>query len=242
MPTTAQASALSTADVAALRAHESDVPADAVIREKTLVLSLDRTENELLAVMQSRTRGYVRNPTENVTISLARTDDDRGQFYSLYRAFAKSRGLLLPRREEEGDLDIFLARRSSGDLLHATAFIPAWKNGVYRYRYSVAARKSQVNKAIVWEALLHAKKAGFRVFDFGGIPADLSEKNPLHDIYLFKAQFGGTPKETFLYIRSSKALLKPIVACVGGIISHQRWYALATMAANKIGLGRGKEM
>jgi lipid II:glycine glycyltransferase (peptidoglycan interpeptide bridge formation enzyme) len=232
----------STADVVALRTHEEGVPAGAVVREKTLALSLDKTVDELLAAMQSRTRGYVRNTAPNVRISLARTDDDRGQFYRLYRSFAKSRGLMLPRRDEEGDLDIFLARTGSGDLLHATAFIPARKNGVYRYRYSVAAQKSQVNKAIVWTALLHAKNAGFHVFDFGGIPADLSGKSPLHDIYLFKAQFGGTPKETFFYLRSDKLWLKPLVACIGGIISHQNWYALAVLAANKIGLGRWEKM
>ena len=231
----------STADIAALRTHEPHVPAGAVIREKTLVLSLDKSEDKLLADMQTRTRGYIRNIAGTVRISLARTDEDREQFYRIYWSFARSRGLMLPRRNEE-DLEIFLARTDNGNLLHATAFIPAWKSGVYRYRYSVAAQKSQVNKAIVWTALLHAKKAGFLLFDFGGVPADLSGKSPLHDIYLFKAQFGGTPKETFLYIRSAKAWFKPMVACIGAVISHQRWYALAVSMANTMGLDHREEM
>lgn len=42
-----------------------------------------------------------------------------------------------------------------------------------------------------WQRMLWAKSRGAEVFDFSGVPVDLSESSPLYGLYTFKKSFGG---------------------------------------------------
>jgi len=112
-------------------------PAGAVIREKTLVLSLDKSEDKLLADMQSRTRGYIRNIAGTVRISLARTDEDREQFLSNLLVLRQIARPHAPRRNEEDlkfswpgrTMEICSTQRHSSPLGKAgyTGIATAWR-------------------------------------------------------------------------------------------------------------------
>lgn len=45
--------------------------------------------------------------------------------------------------------------------------------------------------ALIWERIRWAKSRGARMFDFYGVPGEVSETHPLYGIYHFKKSFGG---------------------------------------------------
>ncbi len=222
----------SDADIALLRTNETVVLYDAEIPEKTIHLDLSRPIDDLFAALSPRTRHSITKSERDCVLSRIQSDEDRLRFFEAYESFAKRNRLLVPRREEEQGLDIFVARDFSGAILHAAAFIPFKTAGIYRYRYSLAFQKSQANAGLLWHALSHAKESGFAAFDLGGIPRSGLSGKKYAAILFFKSQFGGIPVDIHLYLRARKPFVKIALRCARPLLASERVFPRAMHAVN----------
>lgn len=194
----------STADIVALRAHGPAGLSHCRIPEKTLLVALDRSEEEILKGFAPRAVHSVRQAAKSAVFTRAESEADRKVFYDAYQEFAAARGLFRPDPAEESELEILLARNPEGELLQGAAFLPAPKAGLYRYRYGVYVRKSQANAALLFAAMRRARELGLRHFDLGGITPGARPGSPEAGINFFKSQFGGVETESQLWLRGSR--------------------------------------
>jgi lipid II:glycine glycyltransferase (peptidoglycan interpeptide bridge formation enzyme) len=200
--------AKSNATVSLLRTNERVGAFDAVIPEKTIHIDLKKDIGALFADISPRTKAYIRKAERELRISVIDSEEKRDRFYGAYSSFAKKHGLLIPSREEERDMEIMIAEDGAGTLLHAAGFLPFGRAGIYRYRYSVSVEKSQAFKLLLWHAVCRAREMGFSIFDMGGIPRSPTSSKKYASILFFKSQFGGTPVDTYLYIRTKNPAIK----------------------------------
>jgi hypothetical protein len=205
----------STADIAALRSHVPAPLSHCRIPEKTLLVALDPGEDAWLAGFAARARHSVKQAEKTVRVEVAATPSERELFYAAYLPFARERGLLAPHPEEEGELEILLARNPQGELLQAAAFLPARAAGIYRYRYGVYIRKSQANAAVIHAAMRRAKSLGFAHFDLGGIEPQARAGSPAAGINFFKSQFGGVETDSRLYLRGTRFSTRSLLRIAG---------------------------
>lgn len=196
------------ADVAALRTHGTATEFQCRIPERTLVVSLLPSEEEIAAGFEARARASIRNAHRTVKVTWASGREERGEFYRGYSAFAAGRGLLIPDPDEERDLDLLFARDLEGGLIQAAAFLRAPGPGIYRYRYGFSVRKTQANAGILFEAMRRAKSLGFASFDLGGITPDAKPGSAAAGINFFKSQFGGSEIRGHLCLRGRTAPLR----------------------------------
>lgn len=222
----------SDADIAALRSHAPARASDCRIPERTLLVPLDRSDEDILAAFHPRAKHSVRQAEKSVRVERA-SAAERGEFYRAYLPFAKERGLFVPNPDEEGELEIFLARDRAGALLQGAAFLPAAAAGVYRYRYGVYIKKSQANAALLFQAMRRARESGFAHFDLGGIEPHAKPGSKEAGINFFKSQFGGVETESQLYLRASRRGLRMLLRLAGALRAPQRLHALAGWAAGK---------
>lgn len=220
----------SRADIAAVRSHAPVAASHCRIPERTLLVPLGRSEEEILAGFATRARTSIRQARKSVRLEWAETPAARREFYDAYFPFAASKGLLRPDPEEERDLDILLARDAQGLLLQGAAFLPARAAGIYRYRYGVYVRKSQSNAILIETAILRAKALGFAHFDLGGVTPDARPGSPEAGINFFKSQFGGVETAGFLYVRGTRWTTRLLFSLVQATGLSGRFHALSALA------------
>jgi lipid II:glycine glycyltransferase (peptidoglycan interpeptide bridge formation enzyme) len=218
----------SSAHIVLLRTNLQTSRFDCIIPEKTIHIPLEKDISAIFTALSPRAKNSINNIAKTGVITLASSQKDKDIFYKEYFSFARRKNLLCPNQREETDLDIFLVRSIQGELLHAAAFIPFPRAGIYRYRYSVTMQKSQANAACLWHALLHAKNNGFSIFDLGGIPHNSGKSSSLHGIYFFKSQFGGTTVDTYLCMRGKNPILKLLLTLCGKILADEKVFAFTT--------------
>ena len=163
----------------------------------TLLLSLAKTDDELLAGMDKDTRWSIRQPEKRgVSIYQGTTDED------LYLVTGKRAGFITRTASyyrtvwrtliEAGLATLWLAdlddRPVAGSMV--------WHCGdreVYMYgATNDAGRKVYAAYGLLWRAISEARLRGATTFDFGGIPTDPDDaSDPMHGPYLFKKGFGG---------------------------------------------------
>jgi hypothetical protein len=225
--------AASEAPVVLLRTTDRVAVYDAVVPEKTILLDLSRTRESLFSSLDSRARHSIKKTLRDAGIERLESETGRASFYERYSRFAVENNLLIPDPSEEKGLDIFVARDPSGALLHAAAFMPLAKAGVYRYRYGVLFAKSQANPALLWHAMMFAKDAGFARFDLGGVSRSPAASKKLASILFFKSQFGGMPGDCFLYVRSNVPLYSLLLRLCGTVLKNERLRAFIMPFVNR---------
>lgn len=170
----------------------------------TLLLSLAKTDDELLAGMDKDTRWSIRQPEKRgVSIYQGTTDEDLAAFGDLYSVTGKRAGFITRTASyyrtvwrtliEAGLATLWLADLDD----RPVAGSMAWHCGdreVYMYgATNDAGRKVYAAYGLLWRAISEARLRGATTFDFGGIPADPEDaSDPMHGPYLFKKGFGGT--------------------------------------------------
>jgi len=169
----------------------------------TLELDLAPDEDAILAGLEKDTRWSVRQgPKKGVTTRVAGDEAALRSFYDLYATTGGRAGFITRtweyyRQTWSGLIDAGLATLRLADVDGTpVAGAMVWRCGD-RALYQTggtndAGRKSSAAYALLWECIIEAKRAGRRVFDMGGIPADLDRKDdPMYGPYLFKRGFGG---------------------------------------------------
>jgi peptidoglycan pentaglycine glycine transferase (the first glycine) len=72
-------------------------------------------------------------------------------------------------------------------------------------------RNVMPNHALQWAMIQWAKEKGCPVYDFRGIPCDLSPEHPLHGLVRFKKGFGAYPVR---YVGEYEMTFAPFIALV----------------------------
>jgi lipid II:glycine glycyltransferase (peptidoglycan interpeptide bridge formation enzyme) len=169
----------------------------------TLELELAPDEDAILAGLEKDTRWSVRQgPKKGVTTRVAGDEAALRSFYDLYATTGGRAGFITRTwpyyRDTWGALiTAGLATLRLADVDgRPVAGAMVWRCGD-RALYQTggtndAGRRSYAAYALLWECIIEAKRAGRRVFDMGGIPADIERKDdPMYGPYLFKRGFGG---------------------------------------------------
>jgi peptidoglycan pentaglycine glycine transferase (the first glycine) len=175
----------------------------------TLLLDLERPEEELLAGMKQKTRYNVRlGARRGVTIrsigagdSLAERDAALSTFYELYAETGRRDGFIIRPPEyyrdawgafmADGLARLFLADLAGETLAGLVLFFfgpTAW------YMYGASSdrrRQCMPNYHLQWEAIRWAREQGCTLYDLWGAPDQLDESDPMWGVVRFKLGLGG---------------------------------------------------
>lgn len=222
----------SRAHVAGLRTLEPCEAFSLKVPEPTLCIDLTRTEEELFEGIHKRVRGYIRSGADRYAVSQAVTPVEREEFYAAYGRFARERTLQAPDPSEEQALRIYLARDPEGRLVHGCAFLAFPAAGLFRYRYGVRVEESHAHPCVFWRAMRDARAEGFARFDLGGVSTGESRDPHMAGIDRFKSQFGGSPAQGWLYLRSPHPLINLALKGLAPVVrrEHRLRRLLAALA------------
>lgn len=157
--------------------------------------------DELFANMHSKTRYNVRLARrKGVVIKDDCSRKDLVPFYEILKVTAERDNFLIRSFEyfelmwdflvEEGLAKLFMAEYEGQYIAGTLAFIfgdKAW------YIYGASSnqyRNVMPNYLLQWTMIQWAKENGCTMYDFRGVPGNLTEDNPLYGLYRFKKGFG----------------------------------------------------
>jgi len=174
-----------------------------VLAENTWLLSLDKSEDELLASMKKNHRNLIRRcERDGVVVKNVRDVRRMDQFHAMHDTVAERHKFSRFSRsyiEKE-----FLAYAKDSDVLMFEAYLP---NGVidssaiiffygnvavYRHSSSLNQnRKLPTSYAIQWEVIKEARRRGMKYYNFWGVAPEGVKDHPFSGITHFKKGFGG---------------------------------------------------
>lgn len=168
----------------------------------TVILDLQKPEEELLAAMKPKWRYNIRL-AEKKGVEVTREGAEAlDHFYALYLETAQRDGIAIhplsyyrqlfdAPRDASTDLSVWVARHEGKPI---AAIITLFHEGRATYLYGASSgekRNLMPAYALQWKAIEAAKAAGCADYDFFGIPPDDSPDHPMAGLYLFKTGFGG---------------------------------------------------
>ena len=181
-------------------------------------LKLEKSEQELLAAMASKTRYNIRySARKGVTIRNECNDSDLKKFYEILIETAKRDNFGIRSFEyfenmykylvKTGHGKLFLAEYE-GEIISGTLALICGKTVWYSYGASDKHRNKQPSYLIQWNMIKWALENNCDVYDFRGISGDLDENNPLYGLYRFKKGFGAEFTE---YIGEYDLVFSPLM-------------------------------
>ncbi|MGO8694167.1 MAG: lipid II:glycine glycyltransferase FemX [Rectinemataceae bacterium] len=175
----------------------------------TVLLDLEKSEEELLGAMKPKWRYNIRLAGKKGVVIEERGVEALAEFYRLYRLTAlRDRIALHPQRYYERlfylaqayprnfgnpspDIRLWIARHE-GEALAAIVTLFRGDQAVYLYGASSDSKRNLMPAyALQWAAIRAAKAAGCREYDFFGIPPNQDPDQPMAGLYRFKTGFGG---------------------------------------------------
>ncbi len=175
----------------------------------TVLLPLEKSEDEILSSMKSKWRYNIRlSAKKGVEVKKYRFSDEHFSeaFEDFYRLFEQTSERdkvsfhgkdyyydLLKRGDSENpSVNLYLAYHE-GEALAGIITLFCEREAVYLYGASGNVKRNLMPAYLLqWTAIQDAKKYGCPVYDFYGIPPTDDENHPMHGLYLFKTGFGGT--------------------------------------------------
>lgn len=178
----------------------------------TVIIPLDRSEDEILASMKSKTRYNVRLATKKGVVVTAYQGEEippiLPKWYQLYRETANrdriaihpldyymtvvKTALDMERNGEPAPKFSLYIATHEGDLLVGIV-VASW-TGTSTYLYGASSNKKRnlmPSYVTQWTAMRGAASAGDIRYDMFGIPPSDDPKHPMHGLYRFKTGFGG---------------------------------------------------
>lgn len=212
----------------------------------SVILKLDKSEDELLAAMKSKWRYNIKlAEKKGVTVSeegLAGLET----FLELYEETGKRDAIAIHSREYYRDL--FNEAIKANEKSHGISSQPKLKLWVARYEDQALAsiitlyfggqavylygasgqlhRNLMPTYALQWKAICDAKKSGCEYWDFFGIPPADDPGHPMHGLYRFKTGFGG---EIVHYPGAWDYPLKPFFYALYSLAERLRYYWYKTV-------------
>ena len=196
--------------------------------EHTVIIDLDKSEDELLADMRRQTRYEVRRAAkQGITVEKLQNEQIFKEFRKVQAETAKRQGFVPPNlktlmaeREAFGNnIAIYVAKTSEGSPIAYGMIIKDGKEGDY---YEAAStdlnRKMPGAYALLWQVMKDLKVEGYERFNLWGIAPAGQPNHRYAGVTTFKTGFGGEVVEYVpahdLVITKSKYLKNWIVETV----------------------------
>ena len=170
--------------------------------ENTLVLNIERDEEEILKSMRKTTR-YLIKKSLNEGYSVATSTALQGidKLYLLQGETVRRHGFVgFKKNLFSAELEVFgrdnqalLFECRKGKLLLASAIVIFYADKAF-YHFSGSSKASLKTNAsyfLQWEIIKKAKELGYRYYDFWGIAATDNPKHRFWGVTVFKKGFGG---------------------------------------------------
>lgn len=168
--------------------------------EKTWVLDLSKSEDELIANMKKSTRYEVRKGLKPETGFKITIDHDLDAFWQLHEAtVARQKFVPFTRKSTEAEIESFGDNCKIITVWHdekplaSGVFLFDNKTGYYHQGASVYSKLPAAH-AYIWAAICEAKKRGCQEFNFWGVCAEDQAQHPWFGLSRFKRGFGGYEK------------------------------------------------
>ena len=162
----------------------------------TMLINLEKTEDELLSAMKQKTRYNIRLAAKKGVVIRKGTRDDFADIYAMYAETSVRDGFVI-RAEEyyrevwetffaDGLLTPLIAEVEGQAVAALMLFIfgeQAW------YIYGMTRdlhRRLMPNYLLQWEAIRTAKEAGCSIYDLWGAPDEFNPDDPMWGVYRFK--------------------------------------------------------
>lgn len=198
--------------------------------ELTHRLSLELTEEELLAQMRKSTRYEIRKAEkENIKIVAKQDEKEIKAFYQLQLETAHRQKFVpfsLPYWQKQfaafvPDNEVILYSAYYQDQLLAQAMIIFYgQEAVYHYGASTAlARRYPGAAAIQWQAIKEAKKRGLTRYNFWGVAPEGDEHHRFAKLSVFKRGFGG---EDFAYLHAQDLVIDQLAYKANLLVENLR--------------------
>lgn len=160
----------------------------------------DKTEEELLNSFHSKTRYNIRlSQRKGVSVKEGRTQEDIKIFHDLITVTGKRDGFIV--RTMDYYKSVLTAMGDNAKLFMAyhedkciAATIAICYGDKCWYLYGASSneyRNLMPNYQLQWSMIKWALERKCRIYDFRGVPGDLSEDNPMIGLYKFKVGFMG---------------------------------------------------
>lgn len=182
--------------------------------KNTVILNLERSEDEILAKMKQKTRYNIRLSSRKGVMLRIGTRDDLEMLFDMYQKTAARDGFVI--REKDYYMKVwstFLSTTSDIPKDRPTAFpliaevddepIAAIivfvfdKKSWYVYGMSTTEHRNKMPTYFLqWEAIKLAKKSGCTEYDMWGAPDQFLESDRMWGVYRFKQGFGGSVQRT----------------------------------------------
>lgn len=197
----------------------------------TVIIDLNRSEDELLAGMHKKNRYNIRLAARK-DVRVRRVDATRlPEWYELYRETAVRDGIVVHSRryyerlfelaaeDTEAELRLYVAEHE--DELLAGIVVSHYRGGAtYLYGASASRKRNLMpNYALQWHAVTQAREAGCRWYDLFGVPPDDDPEHPMHGLYRFKTGFGGALVHR---LGAWDAPLRPVASAVYRVAERAR--------------------
>ena len=184
-----------------------NAPVHLVNPEKTWVLKLEASEDDLLAQMKKSTRYEVRRIEKmGLKVQQGNTSEDLDIFWNLHSETVRRQGFVpFPRSMTEKEIEIFgkdiqIFSTSIDHKFYSSSVIIFDKNAGYYHQGASTYSKLPVAHATIWAAINEAKKRGCKEFNFWGICDGQSTKHPWYGLSRFKRGFGGEERN-YLHVQ-----------------------------------------
>ncbi|MCR4713283.1 MAG: peptidoglycan bridge formation glycyltransferase FemA/FemB family protein [Treponemataceae bacterium] len=170
----------------------------------TVLLQLDKTEEELLSAMKPKWRYNIRLAEKKGVNVRAAGAESIDSFYKVFMETAARDRIAVHGKDYYKSL---LELSADGSHVKTTLYIAEHEGetlagiitlftnteAVYLYGASSDNKRNLMPAYLLqWTAIQDAKKFGSKVYDFYGIPPTDDENHPMHGLYRFKTGFGGT--------------------------------------------------
>ncbi|KJR47056.1 tRNA-dependent lipid II--amino acid ligase [Desulfosporosinus sp. I2] len=181
-------------------------------------LDISPEEATLMANMQQKTRYNIRLAQKKGVHIRRGTREDLPEFYRVLKETTERDSFLVRAYSYFEDLydslvpvglgELFIAEYEGNVVSGTLAFVIGDKAWYIYGASSNAHRNVMPNYLIQWEMIRWAKSLGCTLYDFRGVPGNLSEDNPLYGLYRFKKGFNGDYTE---FIGEWDLVYRPLV-------------------------------
>ncbi|MDH3324599.1 MAG: peptidoglycan bridge formation glycyltransferase FemA/FemB family protein [Candidatus Peregrinibacteria bacterium] len=173
-------------------------PVHLVNPEKTLVLDITQSEEDILKQMKKSSRYEINRIGKfGIEVQTGNSTEDLDIFWELHEeTFKRQKFVPFPRKNTEiqlkvwgNDCQIFSAK--TDNKFCSSSIILFDKNAGYYHQGASIYSKAPVANACLWEAIKFAKNKGCKEFNFWGVVNPENKKHPWWGLSRFKRGFGG---------------------------------------------------
>jgi len=169
--------------------------------KNTIRIPLNKTEDDILAHMKSKTRYNIRLAGRKGVKIREGSEEDFNLFYSMYKDTGMRNGFTVRPFHYYRTIWQLLFSEGMGKLFFAevegtpvaAAYVFLFKDQAW-YFYGASGteyRNYMPTYLLQWHILSYAKDAGCLYYDLWGAPQVFDESDPLYGVYRFKKGFGG---------------------------------------------------